>query len=89
MASVRPATVLLQAYETLRCQVLESTQADNLAAPDRLLLEQQGMAAWMQGVLDQQVWFPAESKRPSPEFVQALANLVMGDRQEENDGRSR
>ena len=78
LAPLRAPSILLQDYENLRCQAL---QASNTSV-ERILLEKQGMAAWMQFVPVHTPVFPEQSLALSPDLVQVLTNLVIGSRQE-------
>ena len=75
---VRSPATLRQDYENLRCQALQA----NDPSLDRLFLEQQGMAAWMQFVPVPAAVFSEPGLALSPELVRVLANLVMGSRRE-------
>jgi hypothetical protein len=78
LALARAPSILLQDYENLRCQAL---QASNTSV-GRILLEKQGMAAWMQFVPAHTPVFPEQSLALSPDLVQVLTNLVIGCRGE-------
>lgn len=75
---VRSPATLRQDYENLRCQALQA----NDPSLDRLFLEQQGMAAWMQFVPVPAAVFSEPGLALSPELVRVLTNLVIGSRRE-------
>ncbi len=84
--SVRSASELLRQYETLRSQALEGGNGPHPCALERMLLEQQGMVAWMQ-TKPESVSVQCENGTPaSPDLVRVLADLVIGNRLEVQDG---
>ncbi len=78
LTPVRSPAILLQDYENLRCQALQA----NDPSLERLLLENQGMAVWMQFVPEHTPVFLEQSKPLSPDLVRLLTNLVIGSRGE-------
>ena len=97
-ASHRSESECLALYEILRCQVLESGDSPPLNGLELAFIERQGLAAWMAYgpdnlppdavSADLQMSGPGEVETPSHTLVLALADLVLGDRQEAQDGRS-
>lgn len=86
----------LEQYEALRRQALEPRPAD-LPGHNRLelaLIERQGLAAWAvhasksAAPTDLQALELREAAPPPQDLVLALVDLVLGDRQEVQDGRS-
>jgi hypothetical protein len=75
-------------YEILRCQALETGKISNDNALEITFIECRGLAAWMSYVppgaasADLQI---AAGKSPESDLIVALADLVLGDRQEEKD----
>ncbi len=91
---MRSATTLSEAesqcrYETLRSQALAS---DNLAGPRSAglkFLQSQGLAAWLAQPDGQaESASSAEVVPTEADVIRALADLVLGDRQERGHGRA-
>jgi hypothetical protein len=82
----------------LRRQVLESGDDPHPNGLELAFIERQGLAAWMEYGPDNlppdavsanlQMPGPGDAETPSHNLVLALADLVLGDRQEVKDGRS-
>ena len=97
-ASPRSGSECLARYEILRRQVLEFGDDPHPNGLELAFIERQGLAAWMEYgpdnlppdavSADLQMSGPGEVKTPSHTLVLALADLVLGDRQEAQDGRS-
>jgi hypothetical protein len=96
-ASHRSESECLARYEILRRQVLESGDDPHPNGLELAFIERQGLAAWMAYgpdnlppdavSADLQMSGPGEAGTPSHTLVLALADLVLGDRQEAQDGR--
>jgi hypothetical protein len=88
----------LARYEILRRQVLKSGDDPHPISLELAFIQRQGLAAWVEygpdclpgGAVsvDLQTPEPGEAETPSHNLVLALADLVLGDRQEAQDGRS-
>ena len=85
-------------YETLRRQALEPSGLSSRNGLELAFIERQGLTAWMERGLDSQAAdaVSADPQAREPEqamllrrdLILALADLVVGDRQEEQDGQS-
>lgn len=80
---IRSASECLFRYEIIRCQVLESDEFSSSLALEMAFLERQGLAAWMVTEWSK-LWVASESEvvEPSHDLILALADLVLGDREE-------
>lgn len=78
LAPIRAPSILLDDYENLRYQELQASDS----SVERILLEKQGMAAWMQFVPALEPISPEPSLSLSPDLVRVLTNLVIGSRWE-------
>lgn len=97
-AIVRSAAECRHQYETLRRQALESSGLSSRNGLERVFIERQGLTAWMERGPDSQaadaVSADTLAREPEPamplrrDLILALADLVVGDRQEGHDGRS-
>ena len=97
-AIIRSAAECRNQYETLRCQALESSGLSSRKGLELAFIERQGLTAWMERGPDSQTAdaVSADPQAREPEqamprrrdLILALADLVVGDRQEEQDGRS-
>ena len=84
------APVLLQRYEAVREQVLLGEKCGDPPDPDRLVIEQAGLAVWIETVPST---LPTAILRSTfrteepwqKEFVSRLADLVVGQRREVKD----
>lgn len=96
-AIVRSAAECRNQYETLRCQALESSGLSSRKGLELAFIERQGLTAWMERGPDSQTAdaVSADPQAREPEqavplrrdLILALAALVVGDPQEEHDGR--
>jgi hypothetical protein len=97
-AIVRSAAECRNQYETLRRQALESSGLSSRNGLELAFIERQGLTAWMERGPDSQSAdaVSADTQAREPEqavplrrnLILALADLVVGDRQEEQNGRS-
>jgi transposase len=97
-AIVRSAAECRNQYETLRRQALESSGLSSRKGLELAFIERQGLTAWMERGPDSQAAdaVSADTQAREPEqavplrrnLILALADLVVGDRQEEQNGRS-
>jgi len=82
-------------YERLRCQALEHSEASSSNSLAVAFIEHQGLAAWMKqsscpvsgaATVDAQTQIQGKVEPAHSEWVMVLADLVLGDRQEEHNG---
>jgi hypothetical protein len=88
----------LEQYESLRRQALEPGDSNEHNGLELAFIERWGLAAWIEGGLPFPVGSAKPTDGPTPalretepvprDLVLALADLVLGDRQEAQDGRS-
>ena len=80
---IRSASECLFRYELIRCQALESGELSRSLALEMAFLERQGLAAWMAADWSK-LWAASESEvvESNHDLVLALADLVLGDREE-------
>ena len=77
-APIRSPAILLQDYENLRCQAFQTSNP----SLESIILEKQGMAAWMQFIPDHAPVFSEQSLPLSPDLIRVLTNLVIGSHRE-------
>lgn len=75
---IRSPAILLQDYENLRCQAFQASTP----SLESILLEKQGMAAWMQFTPDHAPVFSEQNLPLSPDLIRVLTNLVIGSHRE-------
>lgn len=83
----RSASECLFRYEIIRCQALEATELSGSQAFEMAFIERQGLAAWMAaGWSDLSDCGEKGIGNADNELVPALADLVLGDREEITHG---
>jgi len=96
-ATHRSGSECLARYEILRRQVLESGDDPHPNGLELAFIQRQGLAAWLEYApdnlppgpvsVDLQTPGQGEAETPSRNLVLALTDLILGDRQEAQDGR--